>query len=78
VHCAITSSSSAAAAAGGGGCVQNGGLQNIADDISKSVKTNCGKKAIVLSHSYGANVMAALFQKPGFEEWRWVTHCLKH
>jgi hypothetical protein len=60
----------AAAAAAAGGCAQNGGLQKIADDISKSVKTNCGKKAIVLSHSYGANVMAALFQKPEFTEWR--------
>lgn len=50
--------------------MQNGGLQKIADDISRAVKTNCGAKAIVLSHSYGANVMAALFQAPQFTEWR--------
>lgn len=50
--------------------VQTGGLQKIADDISRAVKTNCGKQAIVMSHSYGANVMATLFQKPEFTEWR--------
>lgn len=50
--------------------VQTGGLQKIADDISRAVKTNCDKPAIVMSHSYGANVMATLFQKPEFTDWR--------
>jgi hypothetical protein len=58
------------------GCLcalQNGGLQQIADDISRAVRINCGKQAIVMSHSYGANVMAAMFQKPEFTEWRYGT-----
>lgn len=51
-------------------CVQDGGLQRITEDISRGVRINCGKKAIVLSHSYGANVMATIFQKPEFAQWR--------
>lgn len=52
--------------------VQTGGLQRIADDISRAVKANCGKKAIVMSHSYGATVMASIFQKAEFAKWRYV------
>jgi hypothetical protein len=50
--------------------LQTGGLQALADGIARAVKANCGQKAIVMSHSYGANVMAAILQDDGFAAWR--------
>jgi hypothetical protein len=52
------------------GLEQTGGLQRLTQDISRAVAHNCGQKAIVLSHSYGASVMAGIFQAPQYEQWR--------
>jgi hypothetical protein len=50
---------------------QRGGIEGITRRISEAVKRNCGQKAIVIAHSYGANVMATIFQKPELQKWRW-------
>eukprot|EP00879_Flechtneria_rotunda_P027996 GHRR01030068.1.p1 GENE.GHRR01030068.1~~GHRR01030068.1.p1 ORF type:complete len:276 (+),score=56.42 GHRR01030068.1:1219-2046(+) len=52
------------------GLEQTGGLKKIATHISDGVKENCGQKAIVISHSFGANVMAYMLQKPQSQKWK--------
>lgn len=52
------------------GLEQAAALKRITQRIAAGVKGNCGQKAIIMSHSYGANVMATILQKPSFKQWR--------
>jgi hypothetical protein len=49
---------------------QNGGLDGIARRIADAVRRNCGQRAVVISHSYGGNVMAAILHKPELKDWK--------
>ncbi|GBG00634.1 phosphatidylcholine-sterol acyltransferase [Raphidocelis subcapitata] len=52
------------------GLEQRGGLEGIARRIEGAVRRNCGQKAVVITHSYGGNVLAAMLHNPQFQEWK--------
>ncbi|KAI8463527.1 MAG: Lecithin:cholesterol acyltransferase-domain-containing protein [Monoraphidium minutum] len=52
------------------GLEASGGIEGITNRIAAAVKKNCGQKAIVMSHSYGGNVMAAILHKPELQKWK--------
>jgi hypothetical protein len=55
--------------------MQTGSIDRIAQRIANGVQANCGQKAVLITHSFGANIMAYMLHKPELSSWRcafWV------
>ncbi|KAF8055938.1 hypothetical protein HT031_006577 [Scenedesmus sp. PABB004] len=49
---------------------RGGGMDRIAQRVADGVAGNCGAKAVLITHSFGANIMAHMLHKPELKAWR--------